>query len=222
MPDYTKGKIYKIVCNATGKIYVGSTTQQLCVRIAGHRAGYKYFKEGKRAFVTSFQIIEQGNYDMVLIENYPCQSKEDLHRRERHYIETLECVNKIVPTRTQQEYVEANVEKITKYKHSWYQDNRDSEKEHQYYIDNAEKIAEQQKKYNKVNAEKIAKRQKKYSEVNAEKIAEYQKKYGEVHAKKIAEYKKLYGEANAEKIAEYHKKLYKENKEKIAKQKTIA
>lgn len=45
---------------------------------------------------TSYKVIEKGNYyDIVLIEKYPCNSKEELHARERHYSQTIPCVNKI-------------------------------------------------------------------------------------------------------------------------------
>ncbi len=93
MPDYEQGKIYKIVCNVTGKVYIGSTIETLARRLARHRATYKYFKECKYKYVTSFQIIAQGNYDIVLIESYPCESKDELNKQERHFIESLECVN---------------------------------------------------------------------------------------------------------------------------------
>ena len=32
MPDYSKGKIYKIVCNVTGLVYVGSTCEPTLAR----------------------------------------------------------------------------------------------------------------------------------------------------------------------------------------------
>eukprot|EP00952_Eustigmatos_sp_NYUAD-ZCMA_P009908 40808-Eustigmatos_ZCMA.PRE.1 len=59
-------------------------------------------------YVTSYKVIESGDYDIVLIEDFPCDNKEQLHARERHYIETLECVNKVIPNRTSAEYYQAN------------------------------------------------------------------------------------------------------------------
>ena len=119
MPDYKNGKIYKIVCNITGKVYIGSTTQTLSRRLTGHRANYKCFEEGKPNVVTSYQVLEQGNYDIVLIENVSCESKEELHRRERHFIETLVCVNKLIPTRTKKEFFEAYKEEINERKKAY-------------------------------------------------------------------------------------------------------
>ena len=42
--DYSKGKVYKIVCNITGLIYVGSTTKEyLCQRLTAHKNDYQIF-----------------------------------------------------------------------------------------------------------------------------------------------------------------------------------
>ena len=112
MIDYQKSKIYKIVCNNTGKQYIGSTSRKfLSYRLQDHK---RDFERGTK--ITSKEIIAGGNYDIILIENYPCNSKDELHKRERHFIETLECVNKCVPTRTKKEtdkiWRENNKEKI--------------------------------------------------------------------------------------------------------------
>jgi len=89
MVNYQLGKIYKIVCNETGEQYIGATCQKkLCTRLAQHVSNNKCSSKG---------IIERGKYEMVLIEDYPCTSKDQLHQRERHFIETLICVNKRIP-----------------------------------------------------------------------------------------------------------------------------
>ena len=138
MPDYKQGKIYKIVCNVTGKVYIGSTIETLARRLTGHRATYKRFKGGKSHNCSSFQIIEQGNYDIVLIENCPCESKDELHKQERHFIESLECVNKAIPTRTNKEWRNDNKETLKEKATQYRQDNIESikEKANQYYQDN--------------------------------------------------------------------------------------
>ena len=41
MTDYSKGKIYKIIDNTNGKIYIGSTVQTLQGRLLGHKTEYK-------------------------------------------------------------------------------------------------------------------------------------------------------------------------------------
>jgi hypothetical protein len=90
MVNYSNGKIYKIVCNITGDIYIGSTCEPILARrLAGHVGNYKSYLNGKYHYVTSYKIIEQGNYDIVLIELFPCDTKDQLHARESYYTQTI-------------------------------------------------------------------------------------------------------------------------------------
>ena len=149
MPDYSRGKIYKIVCNETGLIYVGSTCEPtLARRLAKHVRNFKAWKKDKSHFVTSFKIIENSNYDIVLLESCPCESKDELHKRERHYIETVECVNKCVVGRTREEYYEENREIIIK-------------KQKEYYQENKVQFVGKNKDYHEMNKEKIKARKSK-------------------------------------------------------------
>jgi len=108
MPDFKNGKIYKLVCNLTGKTHIGSTTQILCKRLTGHVTAYK-----KGTTITSKAIIEGGDYSIILIEDYQCDRKDQLLQRERYYIESMTCVNKHLPITSVEEkkaYYEANYE----------------------------------------------------------------------------------------------------------------
>jgi hypothetical protein len=104
--DYKNGKIYKITSDSTNKIYIGTTCQPLCKRIAKHKNSYKRFQNGKRTNVSSFELIKLGDAIITLIENYPCENKEQLRAKERYYIELNKdiCVNRYIPNRTSQEY----------------------------------------------------------------------------------------------------------------------
>jgi hypothetical protein len=96
MPDYQLAEIYKIVCNITGDVYVGSTCEPILTRrLVGHVNGYKRYLNGKHSNTRSFKIIANGNYDIVLIELFPCDTKNELHARECHYTQTIQCVNRI-------------------------------------------------------------------------------------------------------------------------------
>ena len=178
MPDYQLGKIYKIVDNTNNNIYIGSTTRPtLAMRLAKHVSNFKDWKKGgKSGYLTSFKVIENQSYDIVLIENCPCDNKDELRARERHYIELLECVNKNIPGRTIKEfhkkYREENLEKIKQNKHEYYQCNKltinQTRKEH--YKCNKEIILGTNKIWRENNKEKIKQRNKEYREVNKEKI----------------------------------------------------
>jgi hypothetical protein len=76
------------------------------MRLAKHVSNFKdWNKGGKSGYITSFIVIENQNYDIVLLEKCPCDAKDELHKRERHYIESLECVNKNIAGRTHKEYM---------------------------------------------------------------------------------------------------------------------
>ena len=85
MPDFKNGKIYVIICNETGERYFGSTAQPLSKRLSQHQKMYKYCK--------SQPIIKRGDYDMVLLEDYPCNSLSELMERENYYIKNNKCLN---------------------------------------------------------------------------------------------------------------------------------
>ena len=163
--NYQNGKIYKIVCNITNKIYVGSTCKpRLCDRLGQHRRTYKSYLNGTRKNrYTSFDILQGGDYSIILLELCPCESKEELLKKEREYIESLECVNKNIPGRSKRECMNDNKEKI-------------KEKKKEYRENNQEEIKEYQKEYYETNKEKINERKreymKEYYQNNKEKVVE--------------------------------------------------
>ena len=143
MVNYENAKIYKLVCNKTGMIYVGSTCQRLlCKRLSGHVADYKRWKNGKYHYVTSFNIIENNDYYMELLEAVSCNSFDELAKKERYYIESIDCINKCIPGRTIQEWRQDNKEIIKDYKKQYHQDNKKVIKEYkkQYREENKEVI----------------------------------------------------------------------------------
>ena len=93
--NYQQGKIYKIVCNTTGLVYIGSTIEKyLSRRLVEHRHQYNQYLRGFRGiYISSFKILAIDNYEILLVENYPCKSSDKLRMRERYYIEKFECVN---------------------------------------------------------------------------------------------------------------------------------
>jgi hypothetical protein len=102
---YQRGKIYKLVSFGTDKVYVGSTCEvYLSNRLAGHRSAFKSYHNGKHKYFTSFELVKFDDVEIILLEAYPCNSRYELHARERHWIEQLDCVNKLIPNRTRIEY----------------------------------------------------------------------------------------------------------------------
>ena len=79
--DYSKGKIYKIVDSTNDDIYIGSTITTLKQRWNVHRMFRDYDKNKE-------------DCEIILIEDYPCESERQLHEREQYYLDNTECINR--------------------------------------------------------------------------------------------------------------------------------
>ena len=54
-----RGKLYKLISNQTEDVYYGSTIEnKLTNRLAGHRNSYRGWLEGKKPYMTSFEIVK--------------------------------------------------------------------------------------------------------------------------------------------------------------------
>ena len=98
-----------------------------------------------------------------MIEDCPCETLEQLRKREGHYIRKMGTLNHKIAGRTGKEYKEQNKEKIQIY----------------------------QKEYNKINKEKIQEQKqiykKEYRERNKEKIQQNSHEDYEAHKQKLSE-----------------------------------
>ena len=107
MLDYQNSKIYRLVSLETNEIYIGSTVRSLSIRKSSHISSYKAWLLNKNSPVChSYKLIEKGDIDIFLIENYPCNNKEELHARERFHIENNDCINIRLPIKTKEEIAE--------------------------------------------------------------------------------------------------------------------
>ena len=119
-------KIYRIVCNETGEVYIGSTSRTLGERLRGHISESNRNKTQIKT--KSSQIIERCNYYMEELESTNIQEKRFI--LERYYIENIpNCINKYIPTRTDKEYYDDNREKNKVYKKEYREKNKEKIKE---------------------------------------------------------------------------------------------
>ena len=165
---YDKGKIYKIIDNTNGDIYIGSTVQSLASRKSQH-------KESRNRCMSKF-IICNGDYDIILIESYPCKSKEELLMRERYYIDNTDCINKTLPGRTGAEWYQDNKERILEKAKNKVKTDERKEYEKDYALKNKDVINEKAKSWYQDNKDKKADYDKKY---RADKKEEKQKYFRE-------------------------------------------
>jgi len=160
--DYTRSVIYKIICRDVNikALYVGSTTNMV-KRIACHRSDCKNIKSRSYNLPVYRYIRSKGgfnNWMMILIENFPCNSKYDKELRERFWIEKLDSkLNIVIPTRTQGEYHKVyyknNANVLSDYHKVYYKNNANvlSDYHKVYYKNNRQSIVENHKTYYKNN-----------------------------------------------------------------------
>jgi hypothetical protein len=152
---YNNSKIYKITTTNSNNVYIGATVLELSERLKYHEQAYNANIKGKRGYMTSFEILKQGNYEITLIINVNVETKKELDKIEGQYIKNEKNrVNKIITGRTPEEY----------------------------RTDNAKNLKESRKKYRTDNADKILTSNQRYRSENIDKILEYEKNYRTEHA----------------------------------------
>ena len=57
-----QAKIYKIIDNTNGNVYIGSTYESLKNRLSHHKSNYKAYLKGLYGYTTSYDIIKNNNY----------------------------------------------------------------------------------------------------------------------------------------------------------------
>ena len=146
MVNYNLGKVYMIECLTTNKKYYGaSCVPSLAIRLAEHVSKYKKWIEDKtRPYYSSFEVLEGGNYQIVLLKSHPCANKDELRAEEATYIRQGDCVNNNIPNRTQKEW----------------------------FVENKEYCADYRKQYRKKNIEVYTQRDKTYRDKNRESLKE--------------------------------------------------
>ena len=92
MINYANGKIYFLMCSVTKKMYIGSTCYTLKQRLTKHLCGKN---------TTCSHILIKPT--IHLLQNFPCETKEQLLWKEREYYQNMECINKQVPILSNEE-----------------------------------------------------------------------------------------------------------------------
>ena len=150
MPDYQKSKVYKLYSPSKNLTYIGSTTQTLSQRLSKHTAEYKaYNNDNTKKYIYSFLVLECEDYKIELLEEYACNNRQQLERKEGEYIKNNICVNKFIAGRTKKEWKEDNIEQHIENQKKWYNNNIDicRERNKQYFLNNKAKMSEYYKQY---------------------------------------------------------------------------
>ena len=102
LKNFNNSKIYKIVNSQNDLKYVGSTTSDLAKRMYSHKSSSRH-KDTIKLYALMNEIGFE-NFEIILIENFPCLNKNELTQRERYFKESLGAtLNMINPCRTEDE-----------------------------------------------------------------------------------------------------------------------
>jgi hypothetical protein len=224
LADYGKTVIYKIDCknkNITD-IYIGHTT---CYyqRYRLHKSSCNN-QTSKGYNCKIYKIIRENggweNWDMIIIEKYPCSNITEAKERERYWIEKeSSTLNVSIPNRSKKEYGQIyriiHKEELAEKSKEYRENNKDTIKE--YRENNKEKISFQKQDWYEENKEEILQKSKNNYEENKEVKLAYQKKYAEENKEAFQKYQDDYREKNKEKLAEKKKAYREQHKEENAK-----
>ena len=180
MSLYNKGKIYKVLNILDNEVYVGSTTQTLSKRLSEHKIRTN---DTTRHHKLNEHMRSLGidNFYIELIENYPCNTKEELCAKEGEWIRSIGTINKIIHGRTIKEWRHDNKDKIQEYRLQ----RKDIEK--QYRKDNKDKIKAYRDTYKANHKDAMEAYHKQYREDNKDNKQKYDKQYKEANGQYLKE-----------------------------------
>lgn len=235
MPDYSKGKIYKIENDIDDEIYIGSTVQPLCKRWECHKRNCNNGESSKLYNLMREYGVE--HFKIILVEEYPCDNVEQLTQKEAEYIKQLGTLNKYIPKKKddgKNKYKDGKIYKITNdiddevYIGSTIQSLNDRWINHKSEMINIEKYPNS-KLYTKIRELGVEHFKieliEEYSCENLEELKQKEQQWirthGTLNYHLPGRTRKQYWEENKEKIIEVEKQYYETNKEQILEKKKI-
>jgi len=162
--DYNKTIIYKIVCNDlnVNDCYVGHTIN-MTKRKCSHKSACNNEKDRHHNLKIYKIIRENGgwdNWNMVLVEEFPCKDKFEACKKEREVYEELDAkLNTLIPYRTQEELKEYKKQNDKQYR-----------EEHKQYHE------QYHKKYREEHKDILNEKGRKYRQEHQTEIAEIAEK----------------------------------------------
>lgn len=166
MPDYSRSKIYKITNSVNEMKYIGSTTKkQLSSRMADHRDNNKLAKYDNVKLYNEMKKVGVENFQIQLIELFPCTCKDELNKRELQEVEANDqnvLLNMISPIKP----------KVPGYNKEYYNDHKVKllQEGKVYYRAHKDERAEKDKAKYEANKEDIAAKRKVFFNINRDRI----------------------------------------------------
>jgi len=120
--------VYRLF-NEDGLTYYGATTNELRLRLNKHRSDYNINNNTNVGCTSKLLFVDDKKVNIEEVERV--DDLAQLNYRERYYIQNNDCVNRTIPTRTQKEYRNDNIDYIKPIQNEYSK---------QYYLNNKERI----------------------------------------------------------------------------------
>jgi hypothetical protein len=104
MNKYINGKIYALVSESAKVVYYGSTIQRLSQRKGEHVRDYKNYLYNDGWKCASFDVLKHEDAKIILIEEFPCETRLELEQREGYWQRNNNCTNINIAGRNTKEY----------------------------------------------------------------------------------------------------------------------
>jgi len=197
MPKYENAVVYKLCCKDPSILdeYVGSTCNKY-KRKQNHK--FNCNNENSKGYnIPVYQFMRENggfeNWNMIILEEYSCESKVQLCQREREWFEKLRpTLNIYRPIITEEE----NNERIEEYEKHYYEENREELNEKGKKYRQTKKCKEHQKEFEKSDERKQYIKQYRQTDKFKENKNKYETKYRQTDKRKkyMKEYMKEYYE----------------------------
>ena len=242
---YPSAVIYVLQC-IDNYYYIGSTINNPRFRLNNHKNDSNKYPD--RPVYDHILKIGWPNVMLQIVEEYPCDTKQDLQLKEDEYIkESIHddyCLNHIRAKVSSDErkenmtnyylthreqilkqhkaYLESNKQKVDAYQAAYRQENAEERCEYsrQYAADHPEQVKATKKAYYEANKEECVAKQKAYVNSNKEAVKQRKREWAAKNKEAIAEKHRAYVNLNKEKIQERGKAYYEENREAIRQKST--
>ena len=86
---YAHGEVYRIVCDTTGEVYIGSTVSELSHRLKCHFSDAKS-RPGLSRLLELMREHEANVFRIELLEACPCEALEELRAKEGEWVRRQE------------------------------------------------------------------------------------------------------------------------------------
>ena len=143
MNKFNNGKIYKITNDVNDECYIGSTCNTLTYRWSMHKVHYQSPKYQEIKVYKFMSDIGIEHFKIELVEEYPCETKEQILQREGYFINLFGTLNKnsagtcFNPKEWSKKYRDTHKQEIIEYREANKEAQKNKNKE--YYERNREK-----------------------------------------------------------------------------------